>query len=195
MGTTAAERLAQHQVELDNVSRSCGTSTNCGISSVGDDDEHAVRRCAGSWASVPVPPSEDLKYLAWGWVRKPRAPSSASPRSTSISTLAASPRALRSLDLPPRAAAAYLGSFLMSLLKGLEFQQATGIFDDVLSRAHTLTCLTLPEFLRERPDPAVPSPQCRDVLAQVVTFLVAEREALALTQEQVDVMVALVAER
>lgn len=94
------------------------------------------------------------------------------------------------LDLPPTAAAAYLGTFVMSLLKGLEFQQTVGIFTDVLSRAHTLTCLTLPDFWEEVIRPFLPS-ECRAVLEQVVAFLVTERKALALTQEQVDTMLAL----
>jgi hypothetical protein len=64
----------------------------------------------------------------------------------------------------------------------------------VLSRAHTLTCLTLPEFWEESIRPFLP-PKCRDVLAQVVTYLASEQEALALTQEQVDRMLALAAER
>ena len=143
---------------------------------------------------VPAPPSEDLKYLAWGWGEEAaRAFVGVAPIDVDINSSGFS-ACTPLLDLPPRAAAAYLGSFLMSLLKGLEFQQATGIFDDVLSRAHTLTCLTLPNFWEHVIRPFL-SPECRDVLAQVVTFLVAEREALALTQEQVDVMVALVAER
>jgi hypothetical protein len=132
--------------------------------------------------------------MAWGWGEKAaRAFVGVAPVDVDIHSAgfyAATPL----LDLPPRAAAAYLGTFVMSLLKGLEFQLAAGIFDDVLSRAHTLTCLTLPDFWEEAIRPFLPS-KCREVLAQVVIFLASEQEALALTPEQVDTMVALAAER
>jgi hypothetical protein len=147
-----------------------------------------------AWASIPAPPAEDLKYMAWGWGEKAaRAFIGVAPADVDIHSVgfyAATPL----LDLPPRAAAAYLGTFVMSLLKGLEFQLAVGLFDDVLSRAHTLTCLTLPSFWEQAIRPFLPS-KCREVLAQVAAFLASEQEALALTPEQVDTMVALAAER
>lgn len=64
----------------------------------------------------------------------------------------------------------------------------------MVTRAHTLTCLEFPPFWERVVRPLLP-PQCREVLAQVVMFLISEREALALTQEQVDTMTALAAER
>jgi hypothetical protein len=147
-----------------------------------------------AWASIPAPPAEDLRFVAWGWGEEAaRTFVGVAPVNVDISSSgfhAATPL----LDLPPRAAAAYLGTFVMSLLKGLEFQQAVGIFDDVLSRAHTLTCLMLPDFWERVIRPFLP-PKCRDVLAQVVTFLASEREALALTQQQADTMLVLAAER
>jgi hypothetical protein len=145
-----------------------------------------------AWASIPAPPAEDLKYMAWGWGEEAaRAFVGVAPVDVDINSVgfdAATPL----LDLPPRAAAAYLGTFVMSLLKGLEFQHKVGIFDDVLSRAHTLTCLTLPRFWERVIRPYLPS-KCREILAQVVTFLASEQAALALTQEQVETMVALAA--
>jgi hypothetical protein len=146
-----------------------------------------------AWASIPAPPAEDLQYMAWGWGEDAaRAFVGVAPVDVDIKSrgfYAATPL----LDLPPKAAAAYLGTFLMSLLKGLEFQQAVGIFHDVPSRAHTLTCLMLPRFWERVIRPFLP-PECRDVLAQVVAFLASEKENLALTQEQVDTMLALAAE-
>ncbi len=147
-----------------------------------------------AWASIPAPPAEDLQYMAWGWGEEAaRAFVGVAPVDVDIGSHgfhAATPL----LDLPPRAAAAYLGTFLLSLLKGLEFQQAFGLFDDVLSRAHTLTCLTSPAFWKRVIRPLLPL-QCREVLAEVVSFLASEQEALALTREQVDTMLALAADR
>jgi hypothetical protein len=46
--------------------------------------------------------------------------------------------------------------------------------------------LTIPHFW-EDVKPFLP-PRCREVLAQVTTFLASEHEALALTPEDVDIM-------
>lgn len=150
----------------------------------------AVRQ---AWAKVPAPPGEDMKYMAWGWGEEAaRAFVGIAPMDVDIDSVgfnAATPL----LDLPPRAAAAYLGPYVLSLLQGLELQKAIGIFTDIVTRAHTLTCLTLPDFWSRVIRPFLP-PKCREVLGEVVAHLVSERKALALKQEQVDTMLALAAE-
>jgi hypothetical protein len=143
-----------------------------------------------AWASVPAPPADDLKYMEWGWgERASRAFVGVAPVDVDIRSAgfhAATPL----LDLPSRAAAAYLGTYLLALLRDLELQKAIGIFTDVLTRAHVLNCLTTPWFWERAVRPFLP-PKCREVLAEVVTFLASEQEALALTQEQVDTLLAL----
>lgn len=147
-----------------------------------------------AWASIPAPPAEDMAMMQWGWGEKAaRAFTGVAPVDVDF-TAAGFDAALPLFDLPPRAAAAYLGTFLLSLLKGLEFQHKVGLFTDILSRAHTITCLTLPHFWETTIRPFLP-PQCRDVLVRVVAFLVTQREELALTQEQVDRMLTLAAAR
>ena len=147
-----------------------------------------------AWVPIPAPPAEDLQYMAWGWGEKAwRAFVGIAPMDVDI-TSAGFYAATPLLDLPPRAAAAYLGTYLLSLLRNLERQKAIGIFSDLVTRAHTITCLELPSFWERVIRPFLP-PECRDVLAQVVTFLVSEQEALALTPEQVDTMLALASER
>ena len=147
-----------------------------------------------AWTPVPPPPEEDLQYMAWGWGEEAwRAFVGIAPVDVDIRSAgfhAATPL----LNLPPRAAAAYLGTYLLSLLRNLERQKVIGIFSDVVTRAHTITCLELPSFWEKVIRPFLP-PNCREVLVQVVTFLASEKEALALTQEQVDTMLALAAER
>jgi hypothetical protein len=96
------------------------------------------------------------------------------------------------LDLPPRAAAAYLGTFLISLLRGLDFQERVGFFDDVLSRAHTILCMTDERFWRDVIRKELP-PRCVDAAEQVARFLTTRRDELALTQEQVDTLLRLAA--
>ncbi len=133
-----------------------------------------------AWAAIPAPPVEDLKYMAWGWGEDAaRAFTGVAPMDVDMDSkgfYAATPL----LDLPPRAAAAYLGPYLLALLRSLELQKAIGIFSDVLHRAHVITCLATPRFWERTVKPFLP-PKCREVLAQVTLLFASEHEALALT--------------
>jgi hypothetical protein len=94
-----------------------------------------------AWSTVPAPPKDDMIWMDWDSGQDATlaltgvAPMDVDIRSSGFSV------ATPLLDLPPRAAAAYLGTFLLSLLQGLEFQRVVGFFDDVITRAHTMTCL------------------------------------------------------
>jgi hypothetical protein len=57
----------------------------------------------------------------------------------------------------------------MSLLEGIEFQQSVGIFTDVVTRAHTLACLTLSSFWERVIGPHLP-PAARNAVTEVVEF-------------------------
>ena len=140
-----------------------------------------------AWASIPAPPAEDLKYMAWGWGEDAaREFTGVAPMDVDITSegfFAADPL----FDIPHRAAAAYLGPFLLSVLRDLELQKTVGIFSNVTHRAHVLTCLTTPYFW-DNVRPFLP-PKCREVLAQVATFFASEHEAFAsLTPEDVDIL-------
>jgi hypothetical protein len=110
--------------------------------------------------------------MAWGWGEEAwQAFVNVAPMDVDIDSVgfnAADPL----LNLPPRAAAAYLGPYLLSLLRGVEGQLAIGLFHDITTRAHTLTCLMLPNFM-ERFKPFLP-PRCREVIIQVIAFLTSE---------------------
>jgi sugar/nucleoside kinase (ribokinase family) len=139
-----------------------------------------------AWASIPAPPVEDLKYMAWGWGEDAaREFTGVAPMDVDI-TSGGFDAATPLLDLPHRAAAAYLGTYLLAMLRSLRLQKAIGIFYDVNTRAHVITCLTIPHFWEDI-KPFLP-PRCREMLAQVATFLASEYEALAMTPEQVDIM-------
>ena len=94
------------------------------------------------------------------------------------------------LDLPPRAAAAYLGTYLLSLLQSLEFQESVGLFDDLVTRPHTLTCLTNTRFWNEVIRKHLP-PQCQEAVVEVSRFLAASRKALALKRKEVETLLEL----
>jgi hypothetical protein len=143
-----------------------------------------------AWAPIAAPPEEDMKLMDWGWGEAAaRAFTGAAPVDVDIRSPgfhAATPL----FDLPPRAAAAYLGTYLLSLLEGLEFQRAVGLFDDVVTRAHTVTCLSLPSFWDGVIRKHLPPP-CQEAVKKVALFLAANRDALPLNQQQVDILTEL----
>ncbi|MEH2179194.1 MAG: hypothetical protein V7K56_08595 [Nostoc sp.] len=143
-----------------------------------------------AWSLIPPPPVEDLQYMAWGWGEEAwRAFVGIAPVEVDISSpgfLACTPL----LDLPPATAAAYLGTYLLSLLDGLKFQEDCGIFYDILTRAHTIHCLSEPDFWQTVIRPYLPA-ECRQTLVEFCSYLASCRELLALSQEQIDLIVAL----
>jgi hypothetical protein len=142
-----------------------------------------------AWSRIPAPPDEDLQYMAWGWGEDAwRAFVGIAPVDVDISSPgfnAATPL----LDLPPRAAAAYLGTYLLSLLHSLALQEGTGLFSDLLTRAHVIHCLTEPDFWRNVIRPCLPE-ECRQTLVEFSSYLTARREMLALSQAEIDLIAA-----
>ncbi len=137
-----------------------------------------------AWAGVPAPPAADLAMMAWGWgdeaasafVR--RAPMEVDR--TSVGFEAATPL----FELPPRASAAYLGTYLMSLLEGLVTQSRVGLFLDIVTRAHTLTMLDQDVYWSDVVEAHLDGEQ-REALREVLTLLVDLRDMLNLDDEQV----------
>ncbi len=143
-----------------------------------------------AWSTVPAPPKDDLNSMEW---------SSGEDAVLAFTGIAPMDVDIESggfdvaeplMDLPPRAAAAYLGTFLLSLLKGLDFQEKVGFSDDVITRAHTLTVLMDKEFWIDVIREHLP-PQCQEAVEQVAHFLVSKHDALALDQKQVDTLVTM----
>ena len=147
----------------------------------------AIRR---AWSPMPPPPAEDLQSVRWACGEEAwRAFAGRAPVAVDLSTpafLGCTPL----FDLPPRAAAAYLGSYLLSLLEGLEFQEENGIFYDALTRAHVLACLSNSDFWEQVIRPHL-DPQCRAALADLTSYLASRRDLLGLGEQKLEDMVAL----
>jgi hypothetical protein len=154
------------------------------------DSDSLTATVRAAWSQIPAPPSIDLKYMAWAcgedaW----RTFLGVAPVDVGISSpgfLGCTPL----LDLPPAAAAAYLGSYLLSLLDGLNFQQEHGVFYDVLTRAHLIHCLSDPDFWQDVIRPHLPI-DCQQSLVEICDYLASQRVLLALPPEQLDRIVAL----
>jgi hypothetical protein len=145
-----------------------------------------------AWVDVAAPSGEDVvKALKWSLCDSALdtllgiAPMDVDIHSSGF--YAATPL----FDLPPTAAAAYLGTFLLSLVDSLEFWEKTGLpMDDLQTGPHTLTFLTRRHFWDEVIRKNLPKHR-QEVVADVALFLVARRDALALTEEDVEKLLVL----
>lgn len=143
-----------------------------------------------AWANIAAPPAEDLEYMEQEWGDEAAcaftgvAPMKVDLESPGFS--AATPL----LDLPPRASAAYLGTYLLSLLQSLQFQENVGLFDDITTRAHIINVMTNRRFWEDVVRREL-SPECQQVAADVARFMAAKQDALALEPEDVQKLLAL----
>lgn len=137
-----------------------------------------------AWAGIDAPIAEDLKDMEWGWGREAaEAFRGVKPVDVDIDSIgfqAADPL----LQLPARAAAAYLGTYLISLLYGLDIQQKVGFPTDISTRVHTLSVLIAPNFWTEIAGPHL-SPDCLEVVSEVVGLLISERDVMTLEDADV----------
>ncbi|MFC7737914.1 hypothetical protein ACFQX4_19240 [Roseomonas sp. GCM10028921] len=157
------------------------------------DTEEMTAAVRAAWSGIPAPPAEDLQYVAWGWGEAAaEALVGVAPVDVDVAS-AGFQASTPLLDLPPAAAAAYLGSFLLSLLRGLSMQERTGIFPDILTRAHVVTCLTHERFWREAIRPHLP-PECRQVLRDLADYLAPRADMLGVSPEQMTTILARAAE-
>jgi hypothetical protein len=137
-----------------------------------------------AWLNVNLPPKEEMSVMTQSCgTSAAQAFLGIPPMEVDIES-AGFHSATPLFDLPPTAAAVYLGTFLLSLLKSLEFQAQTGMFDDLLTRPHTLTFLTS-ERLTTRVIDRLTHGQ-RQALATVARYLATQQTALATTRHQVE---------
>lgn len=142
---------------------------------------HAVEE---AWADVLAPHLADLRLLGWNWTQEEaNAFIDVDPMDVDIDSagfLAATPL----LDLPPEAAAAYLGTFLRALLISLHEQKVVGFFENPLTRAHVITCLKNQDFWDKVIRPHL-SDKRFEVLREVIGCMLLERDDLGLDDEDV----------
>jgi hypothetical protein len=140
-----------------------------------------------AWADVPAPHLVDLRLTGWNWSQEEADTFiDVAPMEVDIDSagfLAAAPL----LDLPPQAAAAYLGSFLRAVMVSLHEQKVVRFFENPLTRAHVITCLKDQGFWEDVIRPYL-SGQRLETLLEVIDYMVQEREDLALDAEDVRIL-------
>lgn len=137
------------------------------------------------WSKIEAPPVDDMRSLRLGsGAAVVKAFTGVRPVDVDIDSpgfQAATPL----LDLPGRAAAAYLGPYMISLLDGLDIQEKVGFPTDISTRAHTLSVMMAPHFWTDIAGPNLP-PDCLEVVGEVAAMVVSYRDALALSDEHVE---------
>jgi hypothetical protein len=138
-----------------------------------------------AWSQIPAPPDAEMKYMAWGWGEDAaRTFTGVAPVDVDLSSpgfIACTPL----FDLPHRAAAAYLGTYLLGLLRGIDLQERAGMSADILTRAHVLTCLQDQAFWEQVIRAYLPQ-DCRDALVDLASYLAAHRNLTNMTKAEVD---------
>ena len=143
-----------------------------------------------AWSQVPTPARDDLGMMEWMW-GKSSALAFTGIAPVDVDTDSPGFHASTPLmDLPPHAAAAYLGTYILSLLQSLMFQESVGLFDDIVTRPHTLTCLTNKGFWDRVIQKHLPR-HCQLATVEVTRHLAEKRDALHLNEEQVNVLLEL----
>lgn len=137
-----------------------------------------------AWSAIEAPATEDMRHMEWGW-GKPTVEAFTGVKPVDVDIDSTGFQAAKPLlKLPARAAAAYLGTYLISLLDGLDLQEKVGFPTDIATRAHTITVMTAPNFWAEIAGPHLP-PDCLKVVGEVVDLMISMRVQLVLTDDQV----------
>jgi hypothetical protein len=143
-----------------------------------------ISKVREAWSGFPAPPAEDLKAIQWECGEESVGTfAGVAPVNVDIGSvgfLGCEPL----LAIPPEAAAAYLGTYMLSLLEGILYEEKVGIFHDLLTRAHLLHCLTRPEFW-ERVVSILP-PEARQTMKEFCFYLLLRRDLLGLSEDQVE---------
>lgn len=134
------------------------------------------------WDSWPVPPPDDLQIVADKWGEQVWAAFAAVPPMAVDIDSAEFLQCTPLLDLPPRAATAYLGTYLRSFLDGAVLQRDVGLFHDILTRPHLFDCLESEEFWRTCLVPCM-SPPGRAVVLHFVNYLIEHQADFAIPPE------------
>ncbi|GEM_PF-2374019 len=176
-GTTTTDRRASHYGHTSQVRQ---YATNLKVMT----PLQLAEKIKDVWSRIEAPPVEDMRSMRWeSGAEAAKAFTGVKPIDVDIESVGfevATPL----MNLPARAAAAYLGPYMLSLLDGLVIQENAGFPVDIMTRPHTLATMSAPNFWTDTVGPNLP-PECQEVVGEVAAMIVAHRVALALTDKNV----------
>ena len=136
-----------------------------------------------AWAVMEAPPPQDMTLMDWEYGEEAKnafvGVRPADVDIQSVGFLAATPL----IDLPAHAAAAYLGPYLVSLLKGFQFQEVLGFPVDIKTRTHTICTMSSPSFWVDIAAPHLGDP-CAKVLGRVARFIIEHGDVFDLLEDE-----------
>ena len=91
------------------------------------------------------------------------------------------------MDFPQDLQAQLLGAYLLALLDSYKIQKKINFPNNIALRADVITTLSDRRFWVDTMRPNLP-PECWMAVADVADFMVAERDAFALTEEQCETL-------
>ncbi len=97
----------------------------------------------------------------------------------SVGFMAATPL----LELPAHAAAAYLGPYLVSLLKGFQMQEVVGVSIDIKIRSHTIFAMASSSFWVDIAEPYL-GDACVAAVGRVARFVIEHGDVFELSEKE-----------
>jgi hypothetical protein len=136
-----------------------------------------------AWAVMEAPAPQDMAVMDWEYGEDAKkAFVGVRPIDVDIGS-AGFAAATPLLELPAHAAAAYLGPYLLSLIKGFQIEEAVGFPVDIKTRSYTLFAMSSPTFWTDIAGPHL-NDACVSVLGKVARFVVQNDEVFQLSEEE-----------
>lgn len=137
-----------------------------------------------AWSRIDAPTTEDMRNMRRiAGERAAEAFVGVKPVDVDISA-SGFQTAAPLLDLPGRAAAAYLGTYLLALLREIELEEKAGFPVDINTRVHTLVVLSSSRFFSDIAEPYLPA-DCLAIVGEIAEMLVDRRDPLELGDDMV----------
>lgn len=136
-----------------------------------------------AWSKLDAAPIEDMEYFTLGWGKRiEHLFVGVKPSDVDIDD--EDFRIEMPLnEVPPRAAAAYLGPYLRAFLLDLAFQEKIGFFSEPLLRAHVTVFLTNPRVWTDTLKDNLPD-DCKAALGRAVEYCLKSAELIDLSEEE-----------
>jgi hypothetical protein len=136
-----------------------------------------------AWAVMEAPPPQDMALMDWEYGEDAKnafvGVRPADVDIDSVGFMSATPL----LELPAHAAAAYLGPYLVSLLKGFQIEEVVGFPVDIKTRSHTIFAMASPSFWVDIAAPHL-GDACVAVVGRVAHFVIEHGDVFELSEEE-----------
>jgi len=136
-----------------------------------------------AWAGLDAPPPADMAIMNWEY-GEDAVVAFVGVRPVDVDIDSAGFRvATPLLELPAHAAAAYLGPYLVSILRGFQIQEEVGFPIEIKTLSHTIYALASPGFWTDIASPHL-NDACVSALGRVARFVIEHGDAFLVSKEE-----------